>query len=68
MKIFESQDTRSIGVIVYDEDIPLRYHTIDLIHLTREGHAMIAAALLPRVLAVIDRRRSAQMSQIAGER
>ena len=48
---------RSIKVIVYDEEIPLRYYTIDFIHLTREGHAMIAAALLPRVLAVLDRRR-----------
>jgi acyl-CoA thioesterase-1 len=45
---------RSIKVIVYDEQIPLRYHTFDLIHWTREGHAMIAAALLPRVLAVLD--------------
>ena len=38
---------RSIDVIVFDEDIPLHYYTIDLIHLTREGAAMIAAALLP---------------------
>jgi acyl-CoA thioesterase-1 len=49
---------RSIKVIVYDEEIPMRYYTIDFIHLTREGHAMIAAALLPRVLAILDRRRS----------
>ena len=28
---------RSIDVIVFDEDIPLHYYTIDLIHLTREG-------------------------------
>jgi hypothetical protein len=27
-------------VIVYDDEIPLRYYTIDFIHLTREGHAM----------------------------
>ena len=47
---------RSIKVIVYDEDIPLRYYTFDFIHLTGEGHAMIAAALLPRILASIDRR------------
>jgi hypothetical protein len=45
-------------VIVYDEEIPLRYYTIDFIHLTREGHAMIAAALLPRVIAIIDRQHS----------
>ena len=49
---------RSIKVIVYDEKIPLRYYTLDFIHWTREGPAMIAAALLPRVLAMLDRRRS----------
>jgi len=48
---------RSIKVIVYDEQIPLRYYTFDFIHWTREGHAMIAAALLPRVLAMLDRER-----------
>jgi hypothetical protein len=48
---------RSIEVIVYDEEIPLRYYTLDFIHLTREGHAMIAAWLLPRIMAVAERRR-----------
>jgi acyl-CoA thioesterase-1 len=47
---------RSIKVIVYDEEIPLRYYTVDFIHLTREGHAMIAAVLLPRLIAILDRR------------
>jgi acyl-CoA thioesterase-1 len=47
---------RSIEVIVYDEDIPLRYYTFDFIHLTSEGHAMIAAALLPRIMTAINRR------------
>jgi acyl-CoA thioesterase I len=47
---------RSINVIVYDEKVPLRYYTLDFIHWTREGHAMIAAALLPRVLAILDGR------------
>jgi acyl-CoA thioesterase I len=47
---------RAIKTIVYDEEIPLRYYTFDFIHLTREGHAMIAAALLPRVMAIIGRR------------
>ena len=46
---------RSIKVIVYDDDIPLRYYALDLIHLTGEGHAMIAAALLPRVMQAIGR-------------
>ena len=49
---------RSISVIVYDEFIPLRYRAFDLIHLTSEGHAMIAAALLPRVMEILDRRRN----------
>ena len=49
---------RSIDVIVYDEEIPLRYYTLDFIHLTREGHAMIAATLVSRVVAILDRRRS----------
>jgi acyl-CoA thioesterase I len=44
---------RGIKVIVYDDEIPLRYYTIDFIHLTHEGHAMIAAALLPRVMAIL---------------
>ena len=39
------------------EKVPLRYYTLDFIHWTREGHAMIAAALLPRVLAMLDRER-----------
>jgi acyl-CoA thioesterase-1 len=49
---------RSINVIVYDEWIPLQYRTFDFIHVTHEGHAMIAAALLPRVMEILDRRRS----------
>ena len=36
---------RGIKVIVYDDEISTRYYTIDFIHLTREGHAMIAAAI-----------------------
>ena len=50
---------RSIKVIVYDDEIPLRYYAFDLIHLTRDGHAMIAAALLPRVMAIAGRGRGA---------
>jgi acyl-CoA thioesterase I len=48
---------RGIKVVVYDEEIPLRYYTLDFIHLTREGHAMIAAALLPRLIILIERQR-----------
>ena len=48
---------RGIKVDVYDDEIPLRYYTLDFIHLTREGHAMIAAALLPRVMPLIEGRR-----------
>jgi len=46
---------RGIKVIVYDEEIPRQYYTFDMIHLTREGHAMIAAHLLPRVMAALKR-------------
>lgn len=44
---------RAIKVVVFDEEIPLRYYAFDFIHLTSEGHDMIAAALLPRVLSEI---------------
>jgi acyl-CoA thioesterase I len=50
---------RSIRVIVYDNDIPWRY-VFDGIHLTPAGHQMIAAALLPRVLAVVNMRAPPQ--------
>jgi len=49
---------RSISVIVYDEVMPLQYRTLDLIHFTEQGHAIIAAALLPRVMEVLERRHS----------
>ena len=49
---------RSISVIVYDEEMPLRYRAFDFIHFTYEGHGMIAAALLPRVMEILDRRRN----------
>jgi len=42
---------RSIQVIVYDEEIPWKY-VFDGIHLTPAGHRMIAAALLPKVMAL----------------
>ena len=42
---------RSIKVIVYDEEIPWKY-VFDGIHLTPTGHQMIAASLLPRVMAL----------------
>jgi acyl-CoA thioesterase-1 len=49
---------RGIKVVVYDDEIPWRYYTFDFIHLTPEGHAMIAAALLPRIEAVAGRPRA----------
>jgi acyl-CoA thioesterase I len=49
---------RSISVIVYDEEMPLRYRAFDFVHFTYEGHGMIAAALLPRVMEILDRRRN----------
>jgi hypothetical protein len=60
---------RGIKVIVYDDEIPLRYYTIDFIHLTREGHAMIAVALLPRVMAILESRGAVnEPSTLAGPR
>lgn len=55
--------TRGIEVVVYDEEIPWRYYSFDFIHLTPEGHAMIAAALLPRIMAVAGRSRAPQTPQ-----
>ena len=49
---------RSISVIVYDEEMPLRYRAFDFIHFTYEGHGIIAAALLPRVMEILGRRRN----------
>jgi acyl-CoA thioesterase-1 len=48
---------KGIEVIVYDDYIPWRY-VFDGIHLTPAGHAMIANALLPRVMEIIRRNSS----------
>jgi acyl-CoA thioesterase I len=48
--------SRSIKVIVYDEQIPPQYYAFDFIHLTGEGHAMIAATLLPQIMATVKQR------------
>ena len=47
--------TRKIEVIVFDPKIPQRYYQFDGIHITAEGHAMFAAALLPQVIAALSR-------------
>jgi acyl-CoA thioesterase-1 len=44
---------RNILVIVFDPEIPRQYYAWDGIHLTVEGHAWIAASLLPQVMAVL---------------
>lgn len=44
---------RNIRVIVFDPVIPPQYYAWDGIHLTVEGHAWIAASLLPQVLAAV---------------
>jgi acyl-CoA thioesterase-1 len=51
---------RNIKVIVYDEVVAPRYYGFDRIHFTAEGHAMIAASLLPKVTAVARRQRQRQ--------
>jgi len=54
---------RGIKVVVYDEEIPWRYYTFDFIHLTREGHGMIATALLPRIVAAAGGARAPEAPQ-----
>ena len=44
---------RKILVIVFDPEIPPQYYAFDRIHLTVEGHAWIAASLLPQVIAAL---------------
>jgi acyl-CoA thioesterase I len=44
---------RNIQVIVFDPEIPRQYYAWDGIHLTAEGHAWIAASLLPQVMATL---------------
>src|SRR5262245_6697587 len=44
---------RNIHVIVFDPVIPEQYYAWDRIHLTVEGHAWIAASLLPQVMAAV---------------
>jgi acyl-CoA thioesterase-1 len=44
---------RTSLVIVFDPEIPRQYYAWDGIHLTTEGHAWIAASLLPQVLATL---------------
>ena len=47
---------RGIDTVVFDQDMPARYYTVDLIHFTYEGHAHIATELLPRVMEAVQRR------------
>jgi acyl-CoA thioesterase-1 len=44
---------RKILVIVFDPEIPPQYYAWDRIHLTTEGHAWIAASLLPQVMVLV---------------
>jgi acyl-CoA thioesterase I len=51
---------RNIQVIVFDPVIPSQYYAWDGIHLTVEGHAWIAASLLPQVMATLRQAAKAQ--------
>lgn len=51
-------EARRIKVVVYDEVIPARYYAWDGIHLTAEGHSMIAAHLLKQILRAVGPQRS----------
>ena len=46
---------RKIEVIVYDEEIPPQYYAFDRIHLTIDGHRMIADYLLPQIVKIVGR-------------
>jgi acyl-CoA thioesterase I len=47
--------SRKIEVIVFDPEIPSKYYQFDGIHITAKGHAMFASALLPQVIAILER-------------
>ncbi len=57
-------NARGIDVIVFDQEMPGRFYTLDFIHFTYEGHTHIATELLPRVMEVVQRR--AKTSKRAG--
>ena len=42
---------RKIKVIVFDPEVEWKYYQWDFIHFSNEGHAWIAASLLPQVIA-----------------
>jgi acyl-CoA thioesterase I len=44
---------RQIKVIVFDPDVEWKYYQWDFIHFTNEGHAWIAATLLPEVISAV---------------
>jgi acyl-CoA thioesterase-1 len=44
---------RKIKVIVFDPDFAWSYYQWDFIHLNNDGHAWIAATLLPQVIAAV---------------
>ena len=49
----QSLRARAIIVLLYEDEVGRRYYGFDGIHLTPEGHAAVAAALLPRVLTLL---------------
>jgi acyl-CoA thioesterase I len=49
-------NARGIDVVVFDQEMPSQYYTLDFIHFTYEGHTHIATELLPRVIEAVQRR------------
>jgi acyl-CoA thioesterase-1 len=56
---------RGIDVIVFDQEMPARFYTLDFIHFTYDGHTHIATELLPRVIEVVQRRAKARRASPA---
>jgi acyl-CoA thioesterase-1 len=53
-------NARGIDVIVFDQEMPAGFYSLDFIHFTYEGHTHIATELLPRVIEVVQRRAKAR--------
>jgi len=47
---------RGIETVIFDQEVPARYYTLDFIHFTYEGHTHVAIELLPRVMEAARRR------------
>jgi acyl-CoA thioesterase-1 len=61
-------NARGIDVVVFDQDMPARFYTLDFIHFTYEGHTHIATELLPRIVEAVQRRAKRKPKRAAPAR